>query len=623
MTDLTRRLTHPADSGIVGYVFGATDPVLSGRSIVSQQQRARRREDLRRGAALGRGLCAGLRCAGLALVAVLCVPQLSQARDQASLQGLTIPAARVPDWLDIEALLPDTGSWTRVPVHARDCADNSTSDRDALAGAIASAPARSVLVLDGGGCVYNIEIEFRVTRSELVILGAGMNQTILLTRENQILVVDAEVLEPERAWTAGFAMGTRTLTLASAAGLAVGDYLKLSAGLPAGAVARQGDHSTFAKIAAIAGSQITLDIGLPTSFQTSAQTAARFVPLRKFGIENLTLRHGTPTANMAYRPLLRLRGVAESWVRGVRFEGIWSHALGLAAATRVLVQANIFADQLKPDPWNKAALKLNEATSGNQIEKNVFQGTEVSIELENGAAHNIVAYNYIADPDGPCERGIFLHNDYAAANLFEGNDIACPAQWDDYWGSSGPHNTFFRNRLRDGAEMLQAQYAGRLGGEYLRGLEHLAYNLLANHVVDLAGGPQPTQNVDSHGRDFWIERNVYTGLCSLAQSAGSVAPECRSSGPPLATNTTWRSNHHGDAAPSAWSAVSIPASLYRSQAPSWWCQESGAFPNVGAPTDDASGSPPAYPKLPAQRLAEGLSCTLNSASLAAPILLDP
>jgi len=591
---------------------------------VKDQRASAKGMDFQPGAAALRGPAAGLRCGAraLALAALLLAPQASHAREQSSLGSLTLPAARVPDWLEVEPLLPDTASWQRVPVPAVDCADSPVSDRFALAAALASAPARSVLVLDGGGCIYNIESELRPARSELVIRGAGADETILLTRGHQILNVNAGSFETARAWTAGFAMGTRTLTLASAAGLAIGDFVKLSASLPAGAVARQGHHGFIAKIASVSGSQITLDVALPTSFETSGQTVARFVPLRHLGFENLTLRHAAPSQDMAYRNHLSLRGVVESWVTGVRFEGVWSHAAWLSNAARVLVRGNLFSDQQKPDPWNKGSFRLGQDTYGNQIEANAFRDTEVSIEIENGAAHNIIAYNYIADPDGPCERGLFLHNDYAAANLFEGNDSACPAQWDDYWGSSGPHNTFFRNRLRAGAAMLQGQHVGRLGGEYVRGLEHLAYNLLANHVVDLAGGPQPSQNVDSHGRDFWIERNVYTGLCNLAQSAGSVAPECASSGAPFAVNTTWRSNHNGSSAPSSWSTLSIPASLYRAQAPSWWCSESGSFPNVGAPSDDASGGPLAYPKLPAQRLAESQGCTLSAAPLAAPILLS-
>jgi hypothetical protein len=144
-------------------------------------------------------------------------------------------------------------------------------------------------------------------------------------------------------------------------------------------------------------------------------------------------------------------------------------------------------------------------------------------------------------------------------------------------------------------------------------------------VKDLAGGPQPDQAVDSYGIDFWLERNVYTSECTLAQSAGSVAPECGSRQAPYAARTTWRSNHNGSAAPSEWSTVRIPTSLYRAGPPDWWCSESGAFPNVGAPTDDAGSGPAAFPKLPAQRLAEGLACGATApppAVPAAPVLLE-
>jgi len=569
----------------------------------------------------------GLRLALTALAALCVWASATPAfgRDPSTLLDLTVPAARVPDWLALDDLPLDTSGWTLLPMNAVDCADSSVSDRDALASAIASAPARTVLQLNGGGCIYNVESDIQIQRSDIVVRGAGIDQTVILMRgRTQAFVVNSAGFDSARQWTGGYRMGERILTLASTTGLAVGDYVRMSASLPSGAVARQNEHSFISKIESVTSSRITLDVGLPTNFDSTNQIVERFRPHRHIGLEDMTMRHASPSTDMAYRYFVILSGVADSWVAGVRFTGVWSHAVLVRSAARVLIQSNLFSDQLKPDPWNKGALRLMEDTSTNQVERNIFQNTEVSIELEYGANHNVIAYNYVADPDGPCERGLFLHNDYASANLFEGNDIACPAQWDDLSGSSGPYNTFFRNRLRAGAQMLTGQYEGRLGGEYHAGREHLSYNIVANHVKDLAGGPQPDQHVDSFGRDFWIERNVYTSHCSLSQPSGAVAPECASGFPPFAINTTWASNHRGAAAPASWSNIRIPASLYRTQPPAWWCQESGTFPNIGAPSDDASGGPGGYPRLPAQRWAEGLPCSTSTSELPplAPILLQ-
>ena len=59
-------------------------------------------------------------------------------------------------------------------------------------------------------------------------------------------------------------------------------------------------------------------------------------------------------------------------------------------------------------------------------------------------------YNYSYEPNriealSTLSGDISLHGHYAFANLFEGN-IVQNIIIDHYWGPSGPHNTFFRNR---------------------------------------------------------------------------------------------------------------------------------------------------------------------------------
>ena len=72
-----------------------------------------------------------------------------------------------------------------------------------------------------------------------------------------------------------------------------------------------------------------------------------------------------------------------------------------------------------------------------------------------------------------------------------------------------------------------------------------------------------------------------------------------------ATTTVRRQNTVRSSPDPNWAGIDFPVSLYRSEAPPWWCQESGAFPNIGAPSDTAGS----YGMLPAQRRLEGRSCT--------------
>ncbi|MGM0567255.1 MAG: glycosyl hydrolase family 28-related protein [Bacteroidota bacterium] len=84
------------------------------------------------------------------------------------------------------------------------------------------------------------------------------------------------------------------------------------------------------------------------------------------------------------------------------------------------------------------------------IENNVFQKLRHAMMVKTGANGNVFGYNYSIEPYRSetihdYTGDISLHGHYAYANLFEGN-IVQNIFIDHYWGPSGLHNTFFRNR---------------------------------------------------------------------------------------------------------------------------------------------------------------------------------
>jgi hypothetical protein len=85
--------------------------------------------------------------------------------------------------------------------------------------------------------------------------------------------------------------------------------------------------------------------------------------------------------------------------------------------------------------------------------------------------------------------------------------------------------------------------------------------------------------------------------------------------------TTQYENHVRNDPNPGWSNFEFPASLYRSEAPPWWCAESGPFPNIGAPSDRLGN----YSKLPGQIRLEGGTCTTPTGTtnpLPAPVFLE-
>jgi len=105
-------------------------------------------------------------------------------------------------------------------------------------------------------------------------------------------------------------------------------------------------------------------------------------------------------------------------------------------------------------------------------ENNVFFHLRHSMILQIGATLNVFAYNYSTDPfqneSGtwtPCD--ISLHGHYANGNLFEGNTVQ-EIDVSDYWGATGPRNTFFRNRVQaEGIDVLDHSHGQNVVGNEL------------------------------------------------------------------------------------------------------------------------------------------------------------
>jgi hypothetical protein len=99
---------------------------------------------------------------------------------------------------------------------------------------------------------------------------------------------------------------------------------------------------------------------------------------------------------------------------------------------------------------------------------------------------NVFAYNYSVDPfqnEGgtwtPCD--ISLHGHYANGNLFEANTVQ-EVDVSDYWGATGPGNTFYRNRVQaEGIDVLDYSHGQNVvGNELGTGLDVLTIDATVN-----------------------------------------------------------------------------------------------------------------------------------------------
>jgi len=556
----------------------------------------------------------------LSVLAVILPGSALAQRTQASLGDLQIPPSRVPMWHDLDHLPLDTSGWTVTNVP---CGGGST-----LQNAVNAAGPNTVLQL-AGNCTYDFGqsgATFSIGKSYLVLRGAGRNSTIIEFGNNDSTGIllgllgypPNEVFGDARSWTGGYQLGDTVLTLSSTSGLQVGGWVRLRANNEPDwhGNARNGYSAKLVCVGStgtsscgsLSANQVKLDRPLNSTFTQGGQQLDRVTGnfVQFSGIENLRIQHKTPDRVESYRARLKIEDCHECWVVDNSFGDAGNAHIVIEDSSRVLMRGNDFGwNQCTDDGerclWNKGAVYYNNHAYDTVFENNALVDTPSGPLLQNGGG-NVVAFNYMtSNPSVECERHVFLHGQGVRSSLVEGNDVSCMIEWDSYRDGQGYYNTLYRNRLRDTPQTgasYPGYYRGRLGGEAQGSFIHRYITVIANHVNELQGGPFPT----GLGIDFSSDSTHYhyrTWVSYNIARSNLIFD-------PRATETTNIDNRIASGPPSAWSSIHFPGSLYRGDtAPSWWCDESGAFPNIGAPSDRAGS----YSRLPAQIRLEGGACS--------------
>jgi hypothetical protein len=471
-------------------------------------------------------------------------------------------------------------------------------------------------------------------------------------------------------WTAGYTKGTSTVTVASAAGYSVGDWVSLrnvGSGnvCPAlwdnpinGLTETSTQTAHRAKITAISGASVTLDT--PLRYDHSLCTGGtkqmfEITATRRVGLENCHI-DGNGGNGSEYLSFVLFKGV-ESWGTGNKVTDADSSMVFVYDAARFLWSGNWIQNSNVDGYDSGSPLDLTRVSDA-LVENNIFQNIDEHMNIKAGAEATVVAYNYLL---GPWQnKGVMLHGAVPRETLLEGNDIQVPFLTDNYWGRNGPA-TLFRNRFRDNRSG-QPGDPGRLGiitQEFGMGPSNTQLTVVANfanwmiHNWALCQGSSYLDCLRSFDRNVQkahIEKNVCYGqddgsptndcirFATLPGSedvvnsdtscgnGGTGAGDCAYN---AAAQTLGDNKMGARVKPAGWSTDTIPVSLYRSAAPSWWCQEACPWSSagIGAFGDNATGGFAGLCKLPAQILYEGGTCTpiggVVTPLLDPPVLLDP
>ncbi len=259
------------------------------------------------------------------------------------------------------------------------------------------------------------------------------------------------------------------------------------------------------RVAAVAGDTLTLQQPLRIAYDSALQVEIRrLIPRVNSGLECLRITRADSTAASVnygvyflYAARCRLRGVESERSVGAH---VWAEV-----STGLEITGCYFHDAYLYDgsSTHGYGVVLATHTGDSKIEDNVFRHLRHAMMVKQGANGNVFGYNYSIEPyrsEFPNDFGadISLHGHYPFANLFEGN-IGQNLIVDQAYGPSGPHNTFFRNRVEsygiiissgavnsDGQNLVANEITGTgpLKGQYtLAGTGHFEYGNRDNGVI--------------------------------------------------------------------------------------------------------------------------------------------
>ncbi|MFA4852980.1 MAG: glycosyl hydrolase family 28-related protein [Bacteroidales bacterium] len=209
------------------------------------------------------------------------------------------------------------------------------------------------------------------------------------------------------------------------------------------------------RVVSITGDTLFLEDKLRITFDTTLGLEIRkILPKKYISIECLNIeRTDSSTSGTGYNfefnlaVNCRVKGVESNKSQG-------SHCM-INLGSHIEIKGCYFHDAYMYDGSGTKGygVTLNCHSGLCLISDNIFKHLRHAMMTKHGANGNVFAYNYSIEVfrngsgEFPADYGgdISLHGHYSFANLFEGN-IVQNIHIDNYWGPSGPYNTFFRNR---------------------------------------------------------------------------------------------------------------------------------------------------------------------------------
>ena len=218
------------------------------------------------------------------------------------------------------------------------------------------------------------------------------------------------------------------------------------------------------KITAISGSTLTLEHPLYIDYSNAPHFKKLTNMTSSVGVEDLTVES---TAGGNGGGNIEMHGCAYCWIKNVvsiksQKAHFWVHT---AYASEI--RENIIKDGWGFKADHAYGLRMNNWNSANRIEDNIFERLRHALVFEGGGSGNVLAYNYLKDPNTDDSRFLgeemSYHGSHPFMNLWEGN-IGTTIAPDNTWGSSS-HSLYFRNFV-SGKRTSSSQWGWVVSVEY-------------------------------------------------------------------------------------------------------------------------------------------------------------
>ena len=400
------------------------------------------------------------------------------------------------------------------------------------------------------------------------------------------------------------------ITLADASGISPGDILLINQ-LNDGAVVdpvgveglcswcgyEGGDRvlGQLVEVVAVVGNDVEVYLPLHWTYDTAldpwAYQVDAYALIHDAGLEDLTLTQQLPEVEF----MIEMDGAQYSWIKNVEIRNVQRRGMWVIDSLQNEIRecyVHIGIDGYGRDRGYGILLDLH--SSNNLVENNILSTIDGGgVMNAGGASGNVIAYNYLHeisfdDPWWLIGSPSINHGPHPKMNLWEGNH-ASKADADIIHGSSS-HNTIFRSRSTGwrSATITTRNNAVEIAAK------NTSMSVLGS-VLGTAGRSNRYQVLPGEPYDDWTEAAIWAlGVASGLDDANVAATLLRHGNYDYVTDSV------------VWDPAlpdhDLPASLYLSGEPDWWCAET-PWPAIGP---DVTGYVHA---IPAKRRFEGMPCS--------------